>query len=243
MSHRHKVTALGKLIIYALRHRPDEFGLVPDREGYVSLRELQQAIAEEKGWSYVRRSDIMEVAHTTARGLLDVVDNRIRVCLADDSAPTINADPTAPPALLFHATTRKRYPHILRHGLHPTASEYVYLTTDRDLAMRRGRRRDPNPVLLEVRAREAWDMGILFYHSYPLSYLTEFVPPDVIHGPPVAAVMPDPVRLTKTIQPKVRDITPGSVLLDLAMGPFPKKDRARSRRDRSKKHRRTKRHT
>jgi len=49
------------MLVYMLGHRPDEFGLVPDSEGFIPYKELLQAIHEEEGWRYVRRSHINEV--------------------------------------------------------------------------------------------------------------------------------------------------------------------------------------
>ena len=44
--HLRKVEILSRLMSYILGNRPDEFGLVPDREGYVGMKEFLQAIHE-----------------------------------------------------------------------------------------------------------------------------------------------------------------------------------------------------
>ena len=41
-----KVDAFSRLMIYILGHGPDEFGLVPDKKGFVTYKELLQAIHE-----------------------------------------------------------------------------------------------------------------------------------------------------------------------------------------------------
>ena len=78
MSHKHRLLSLGKLMAYMLRHRPDEFGLVPDEEGFISLKELQQAINEEDGWGFVRRSHILEVVYQGDRERFEIKGDRIR---------------------------------------------------------------------------------------------------------------------------------------------------------------------
>ena len=72
------MTSNSVLMAYILRHRPDEFGLVLDEDGFISLKELLQAIGEEEGWSYVRRSHITEVAYTSDRERFEIQDEKIR---------------------------------------------------------------------------------------------------------------------------------------------------------------------
>ncbi len=56
-----KVDSLSRFLSYVLGHRPDEFALVPDPEGFVSYKDLLQAINEEPGLGYVRQGHIHEV--------------------------------------------------------------------------------------------------------------------------------------------------------------------------------------
>ncbi len=186
MSHRHQVTALSKLMSYILRHRPDEYGLVLDENGYVPIKELLQAINEEEGWSYVRRADIMEVVMTSERGRFEVDGERIRATYGHSFAsPIISYEAVTPPSILYHGTRRRSYPHILQGGLAPMGRQYVHLTTTAKLALRIGRRRDPQPVLLEIAARRAAQDGIAFYQANPLIYLADHIPPAYISGPPL----------------------------------------------------------
>ena len=48
-------------MVYMLGYRPDEFGLVPDPEGYIPYKNLLQAIHEEPGWGYVRQGHFNEI--------------------------------------------------------------------------------------------------------------------------------------------------------------------------------------
>ncbi|MFW5875013.1 MAG: RNA 2'-phosphotransferase, partial [bacterium] len=52
---------LAKLLSYILEKRPDEFGLIPDEQGYVSIKELLKVFAETEGWRHIRRSSINEL--------------------------------------------------------------------------------------------------------------------------------------------------------------------------------------
>ena len=57
---------LNKFLSYVLARCPDEFGLIPDQDGWVRIKELLRALSEEPGWSYVRRGHINEAVLTVA---------------------------------------------------------------------------------------------------------------------------------------------------------------------------------
>jgi putative RNA 2'-phosphotransferase len=242
MSYRHKVTALSKLLAYILRHRPDEFGLVLDEDGFISLKELQQAIAEEEGWTYVRRSHIMEVAYTSNRERFEVQDEKIRATYGHSLPHRIHYEPVSPPKILYHGTRRRAYPHILQQGLNPMGRQYVHLATSSELAMRIGRRRDPQPLLVEIHAQRAFEEGIPFYQANLLIYLADYIPPSYITGPPISKVMPEKKRPEKKPpekreEPPFERELPGSVLLNMRMEPLHKEEKRKTWKDRSRRHR------
>jgi putative RNA 2'-phosphotransferase len=245
MSHRHQVSALGKLIAYILQHRPDEFGLALDEDGFVSLKELQQAIAEEEAWTYVRRSHIMEAIYAGDRTRFELRDDRIRQAFAHP----IDHEPSSPPTILYYGARHRAYPHILKQGLAPAGRKHCILATSPEFARRIGRRRDPDPLLLEIRSSQAAEAGIIFYQANPLLYLADHIPPVYIVGPPIARVLPEKKPSEKKPSQKRRAEPalelPGSVLLNLRMEPLYKeykekegkgwKDHARrSRRNQSR---------
>jgi putative RNA 2'-phosphotransferase len=243
MSHRHQVTALSKLMAYILRHRPDEFGLVLDEGGFVSLKELRQAIAEEAGWSYVRLSHITEAAYISGRERFEIEDERIRAVYGHSFPYKIRYEPTSPPRTLYHGTRRRAYPHILQQGLGPMGRKYVYLTTSAELAKRIGRRHDPQPLLLEIQAQRASENKVVFYQANPLIYLTDYIPPEYLTGPPISKVllekkMPENGRQEKKKEIPLERELPGSVLLNLMMEPLHKEARGKTWKDHSHRNRR-----
>jgi RNA:NAD 2'-phosphotransferase (TPT1/KptA family) len=69
---------LAKLLDYALGRNPDEFGLVPDGDGFVKLKELLKALHEEDGWKAVRKAGIDEVMYSIADPPVEINKDRIR---------------------------------------------------------------------------------------------------------------------------------------------------------------------
>jgi putative RNA 2'-phosphotransferase len=241
MSHRHQVIALNKLISYILQHRPDEFGLVLDEEGFVSLKELQQAVTEEEGWSYVRHSHIIEAIYSGDREQFELTDDRIRDALF---AP-MPYEPVSPPKMLYQGIRRRAYPHILQQGLVPQGRAYCILVTSPELALRMGRRRDHDPLLVEIQAQRACENRVIFYQANPLIYLTKYIPPSYIMGPPVSKVLPEPKPAgkkppEKRMPERERDL-PGTIILNLKMEPLYKGEKGKGWKEHARRHRRNQR--
>ena len=229
---------LSKLMSYILRHRPDEFGLVLDEEGFVSIKELHQAIIEDNNWSFVRKSHIMDVVNFSDRQRFEIKDGKIRATYGHSIPVKLNYEPVTPPKILYHATARKSYPYILEKGLLPMGRQYVHLTVNKELALRIGKRRDNKPVLLEVQAQKAAEAGIRFYCPNELIYLAKEIPPVYISGPPLRKVQIKPSKPKETPQPR---ITPGSFVLTADMvEPFFDEKRARADRYARKKQKKRK---
>jgi putative RNA 2'-phosphotransferase len=239
MSHRHQVTALSKLLTYILTHRPDEFGLVPDQAGFIPLKDLRQAVTEEEGWSYVRTSHLKEVAYGSDRAKFELADDRIR-----GTQPAVPYEAAVPPQTLYYGSRRRAYPHILQQGLDPGGKQHIPLATDPALALRIGRRRDPEPILVEIHAQRANDEGVAFYQTHPLLYLTEHVPPSYISGPPLGtlgeiapAKKQQRPRENHQEPPFVQEL-PGSVLLNLRMEPLSREKKGKTWKDNARRDRR-----
>ena len=201
---------LSKLMSYILRHHPEEFGLVLDQEGFVSLKELHQAIIEEKDWSFVRISHIKDIVNFSDKKRFETKGDKIRASYGHSLAVQLDYQSVIPPKLLYHATTRKAYPRILEKGLLPMGRQYVHLTIDKELSLRIGKRRDKKPVLLEIQAKRAYEAGIEFYCPNELIYLVKTLPPQYISGPPLHKIQ---IKIPqKPAHPSIQ-VTPGSFLL------------------------------
>lgn len=181
---RIKADNLSRLMIYILGHRPDEFGLVPDREGFVTFKELLWAIHEEPGWGYVRQGHINEVLLGKDRGLFQAEENRIRAIQRGWHLDLENPSQSLS-KILYIAVKRKAHPIVIEKGLISIEGKYLALSSDQDMALRIGRRRDQRPVLLEIMASAAQKEGISFYPFGHL-FLASHVPVRFITGPPVS---------------------------------------------------------
>ncbi len=97
--------------------------------------------------------------------------------------------------------------------------KYLVLSSDRDMALRMGRRRDQTPVLLEIMAAAAQKEGISFYPFGHL-FLTKQIPAGFIFGPPVSKEDVKAPRQEAEKKKKRRpDSEAGTFVLDIAKDP------------------------
>ena len=227
-----KVEKLGRLLLYILGHRPDEFGLVPDRNGFVRFKELLQAIHEEEDWHFVRQSHINEVLLGKDRRLFEYNDKGISVL---ERRWQMITEPVGQnlPRVLFTAIRRKAHPVVMEKGLKSNEDRYLILSADKEMALRIGRRRDQKPVLLKILASAADKDGVLFY-SFLNLFLSPQITAEFIDGPPVSAKILASLkdRETKKEEPAHQKINfkPGSFPLDLSRDTDPYRKAKRKKR-------------
>lgn len=244
---KHHLKQLGKMIEYILFHRPDEFGLFLNDDGSLPIKELLWALNEETGWKHVRSGHLKELSHSGLQLPFVVEESLIRPKYASRQVRPMGV----PPRLLFFAAKRKTYPVILKHGLKPGGRPHVPLTTTEQMALRIGKRRDRNPILITVHAIRAHHSGHEFLSCGELLYLVKTLPPTFVSGPPLRET-PQPRKVSRpppaAKEPEIPQMV-GSFLLDPARDPDlmrrqqrkQKKDRERqiSQERRRKRRRRT----
>jgi putative RNA 2'-phosphotransferase len=177
-----KETGLVRMLGYALGVAPAELGLVPDAEGWVPVKELVKALHEEEGWRGVRESMVRDAAQRLAPEELELAEGRIRSRTHVPPRPRPGAEP---PPHLYVGLRRRAWPALKDRGLAENQAGPVVLAAEEAAALRLGRRRDPEPVLVTVQAHQAMDQGAVFWdHGHGL-FTAEWVPARCLMGPPV----------------------------------------------------------
>lgn len=236
-----KVARLEKFLSYVLGRRPDEFGLLPDRTGYFKIKDLLKALSEETGWGYVRRSHLQEVLLTCSRSDIEIDNERIRASTRTHLTPLHPA--ADPPKLLYTCIRRRAYPRVHDKGIAPVEEAPVVLATQPELALRMGRRKDPEPVLLTVNTAQGEASGSVYHQFGQLLYTTDFVAPGTFSGPPLPKEPPAPSKSPVTEPPRPA-VAPGSFTLDpqRALSPQPGRSDRRKSPDWKRERRQQRRH-
>lgn len=228
------VEGLCRFLAYMLGRRPDEFGLVPAEDGRVSLKELLQALHEEEGWRHVRQAHINELLMGPGRSRFDLAGGSIAAAdrLFHPPAPT---PPGALPKLLYTAVRPRAHAVAMEKGLSPPEGTWVVLTASRSMAIRIGRRKAPEPVIVEIGTAPARAGGVSFF-SFGDLFLAGFLPHECLIGPqaPPEPVAPPARKPSKTApgtdsSPRRRAFAPGSFTLT------PERDPDRSRASKGRK--------
>ena len=183
MVQRKSPKQLAKLLTYVLGHKPGEFGLVPDPGGYIKIKEFLKAICEEERFKYVRRSHIDEILISLPNPPIEINDNYIRATFRDNLPEQIQAQ--NPPKLLYTCVRRKAYPVVFVKGIFPMDFKKVILSSEPNMALRIGKRKDNLPVLLIVQTERSIEEGVIFYEAGDTLFLAESIPTGCFTGPPL----------------------------------------------------------
>ena len=168
--------ALSKAASYALRHAPWEYELELDENGWVNVEQLLMALREENRWSNLTEEDLNAMVKSSEKKRHEILFGKIRALYGHSVQQRIVKEKKEPPKVLYHGTTRRFFESIKEKGLLPRGRQYVHLSTDIDTALHVGKRRDNEPIILLVNAKQAWDEGIKFYQGNDKVWLSDFVP-------------------------------------------------------------------
>lgn len=226
---------LSRMLAYMLGRNPAEFGLVPDAEGFVRIRELLQALHEEEGFRHVREADLRALPLCHPSAAIEIEENRIRLRGGPAAAARGGEAPAAPPRLLYAAIRRRAWPFVHAHGLAPAGQAPALLAAEREFALRLGRRIDPEPVVLTVDVRKAAGLGVRFVPQGEGLFQAAAVPPSCLSGPPLPAEAEAAARKKAPAARQPSRILPGGYLPDPARvfpgeGPGSGRERRRGKR-------------
>jgi len=214
MGKPHPLKPLAKFLAYILGHKPDEFGLVPDPDGFIKIKDLLKVLSEEEGWRYIRRSHINEILITLPHPPIEIRENRIRA-VSREKLPQLGIASNLP-KLLYTCIRKRAYPHVLDKGISPMGQSHIVLSSIREMAQRIGYRIDQEPILLTVNIDQARGRGVIFHQSGSLIFLTEHIPAGVFSGPPLPKQKIELKKEDKPLTPTA-PMLPGSFLVNEQM--------------------------
>jgi len=163
-----------------LRHRPERLGLRLAPGGWVAVDALLVACAEHG--LPLTRGELDEVVarNDKQRFAYDPTGARIRASQGHSVAVDLGLEPTAPPDVLYHGTSDKTVPSILKTGLARMRRHHVHLSSDVPTARRVGARHG-RPTVFAVDTAAMRRAGHTFYRSANGVWLVDTVPPQYLH--------------------------------------------------------------
>lgn len=168
---------LSKEISYALRHAPWEYELEMDENGFVDIQQLLSSINEENNYQkLIDKMDILQVIEISDKKRLEISGEKIRAMYGHSFPMQIKYDEEIPPSILYHGTAKRFLKSIMTEGLKPMSRQYVHLSADIETAILVGKRRDSEPVILQIDTVSALKFGIKFYHANEKVWLCKELP-------------------------------------------------------------------
>ncbi len=221
-----EIKRFAKFLSYVLGCRPDEFGLVPDENGYLPIKELLKAINEEEGWRHIRIAHLKEISYTIDPSPIEFHEGMVR---DRDRTRLPKIEPGIDlPKLLYLAVRRRAYPVVLEKGLpYHSGRRHLVLSADEAMAMRIGRRQDHQAVMITIHVAASADKGSYFQKYGQGLFLADAIYPGTFHGPPLPDKESIPAKPNKRSEPEIPK-TPGSYFPDFSSAAESKRDRKKS---------------
>lgn len=148
----------GKKLAYILRHKPDEYGITLDEEGWAPVGLVLKALA-------LNRDELTALVEADSKGRYSFSPDGLSIRANQGhsiSTVQIEYEERVPPARLFHGTATRFLPDIEVAGLKPMSRLYVHLTESQETALETGKRHGAGVVLI-IDASAAHEAGHKFY--------------------------------------------------------------------------------
>ena len=177
-----KDTALVKMLTYVLGIAPGDYGLCPDENGFVNIKELLKALHETEGWRGVRRGMIEDMVNRLAPDDFELAETGIR-CLSRTAPRPVWGE--EPPAHLYLGLRPKAWAGVSKRGLEANQAGPVMVAASKEWAVRLGSRRSPEPLVITVQSHQAGDQGAVFGKISEELYICDWLPAGCLMGPRV----------------------------------------------------------
>ncbi len=118
---------ISKFMSRVLRHEPQALGVILDSEGWTDFARFASLMQAKFG---ISEPQLVRLVDTNPKKRFIIRGGRIRA----NQGHTVDVDlgllPSAPPASLFHGTTRRSYDTIRIEGLKKIERNHVHLSPD-----------------------------------------------------------------------------------------------------------------
>jgi putative RNA 2'-phosphotransferase len=165
---------ISRFLSYLLRHRPKEYPVSFDRQGFAAWNDVVDALRGR--FQEITEEEIRAIVTGSDKQRFELNEGKVRATYGHSFPIDLGLEAADPPPELYHGSARDLAQAISRSGLKPRDRQYVHLSTSVEEALAVGRRRDPSPAIIVVDSQRAHAEGVRFYRSGPV-FLVEYVPP------------------------------------------------------------------
>lgn len=168
-----------KFLSLILRHRPEVIGIQLDKNGWVEIEVLLNALEACNKKITRQELDYIVANNDKKRYIISEDGKSIRANQGHSIEVDLDLKPMLPPDILYHGTAENSLASILKEGIQKRSRQHVHLSADIETARKVGSRHGKVVILKvdTVRMREA---SIDFFISANEVWLTDFVAPEYV---------------------------------------------------------------
>lgn len=167
---------ISKFLAFILRHKPENFGIKIEKEGWVLIEEVISAGLTHN--HNLTHSEINEVVLNCNKQRFEISPCNLKIrAVQGHSVKEVNISfkKETPPEFLFHGTSKRFLKSIMETGLQSMSRQFVHLSTNKKTAHEVGMRHG-NVVMLVINSKQMEEEGYKFLISANNVWLTEKVP-------------------------------------------------------------------
>ena len=174
-----EVERLGRTLAGMLRH--GKFDPNMDDQGFVSIREIIYTVKEHNNrMHWLRPHHIVALVETDPKGRYQISGDMVRATYGHSIPLELDLPTDDVPAELFFPTTAEEVDIILETGLLPSDRSMVHLSLTYEDAMRAGKVRVDDPIILVIDADAVFDTGLEIGKAGKTVFLAKEIPPDCL---------------------------------------------------------------
>ena len=213
---KRELKRLEKILFAMLGRQPDIFGIVLDEGGWILIKDLHRAVMKETGFPHITPKDLTQFFSLYRPEKFEWQENYVRVKPELQGPDLTIYKEATPPELLYVSIRPKAHAHVIARGLQTSKNkEWIVLSTEKEMALRIGMRRDKDPVIVEVMALKSDKAGVVFRRAGKLLYLVEGLGPQWMNIPPLPPVW----EKDKQKKPKSSEAKPGGKKIPTGIAP------------------------
>lgn len=155
---------LTKTLVYVLRHKPEDYGLVLDNEGFVSINDLIIAMNNKKKFERdIVKDEIINIVNTDYKERFEIKNEKIRAIYGHTNGIETIKEENEPPEFLYYGVVEDDLIGIAKQGIKCKTGQYIHFSSDFETALQTAQRKKGRPVIFKILAQKAFKDKVKFY--------------------------------------------------------------------------------
>jgi putative RNA 2'-phosphotransferase len=176
-----ELNSLGRVLAGVLRHFPEKFKLEMDKNGWIVIYSLINAVRSRSNqFHWLRPHHLLALVETDPKGRYQIKDNLIRATYGHSLDVDLDLPTEDIPTNLFYPTTQEEVELLMETGIRPSDRKKVHLSLSYEDAEKAGKVRVPHPIILQVDTIGSINAGNIIMHAGTTVFTTKEVPPEFI---------------------------------------------------------------